>query len=102
MIHILDNWYVDTDKYNWILFRKDTIKDEKSKNYGQEVCLEESFHGSLEQAVRHLCRHKHREFGKKKTMELNEYADIIDKSNQNLYNKIKKNIGEGDDNKKRR
>ena len=89
MIHIMDDWYVDTDKYNWILFKKSVIKNENSKNYGKETNLDETYHGSLEQAIRYLCRKKQRELGKKKTTELEQFAARIEKTNNQLWKKIK-------------
>lgn len=94
MIHVLDSYYADTDKYNWILLERRTIDDEKSENYGKENDYPIGYFSSIEQLIRYIIRKKKRELGKKKVKELSEYADKIEQANDKLFKQIKKEFGD--------
>ena len=49
MIHIYDKWYLDSDAFSFIISERSTIKDENSKNFGQEIFKNVAYCGNLYQ-----------------------------------------------------
>ncbi len=49
MIQLNDKYYLDSDVFNFILLERSIIKDENSKNFGQERFDPIAYCGTLEQ-----------------------------------------------------
>lgn len=76
MVKITDRFYINATTNCYILQEKTTVKDENSKNYGQEVFKDIGNYTSIEGCLRGLEKANAREFISKE--EENTMQDLIE------------------------
>lgn len=93
VMQITDDYYVTTDKYNWILLKKHIVTEkeaEKRKNVvaGDVEYRHVSYHSSLENTLRCLIE----KYNKKKSKEYKHIKDYIS-ALEAIHEKVEKQLG---------
>lgn len=85
MIKINDRFYINANSNCYTLQEKTTIKDENSKNFGQEKFNDLGYYTTIEGCLEGILKTTTREFISKETENtLNDLKDFIKKENQYL------------------
>lgn len=97
MIHIIGDWYIDVDQYSYTLEEyagtsvdKDGVERKNYKN--------QTYHATLEKALKHFGRVILTEKLSEKDMELSEAIEIVKDCNERMHAEITRlmNIGSGE------
>lgn len=75
MIKVTDRFYIDANTNCYVLKEKTIVKDENSKNYGQEVLKDLGYYTSLESCLQGILKTTTREYIAKQ--EENSIYDLI-------------------------
>lgn len=75
MIKITDKYYITADTNCYKLIEKSTIKDEDSKNYGQEVFKDIGYYTTIETCLKGFKKIVTREYCNKDT--INSLKDLL-------------------------
>lgn len=79
MVHLVEDFYIDSDPNNYILRQKMVIKNKESKNYGQETFKDLGYYTDLETLLKGFVKFKGREFCMKKNKEIKDLIEEIRK-----------------------
>jgi len=95
MIKITEKYYVDTDKYNYILLEKHIVtkseaENSKNKNMGDIEYKTLGYYISLEQLLISLWEKHKRSISKE--IDLQEYVDKLEKMQNTFLAKIRKSL----------
>lgn len=77
MVHIIDSYYLDSDRLNIIIKKKGTAKDKKTGE-AKEKFIDEGYYNSVESALRSLYK-KYTLNAVEKSKEQEELADLYNK-----------------------
>lgn len=95
MIQINDKYFISADSKNYILKEKYTVKDEESKNFGNEVYKDLGYFGKLENLIQYVVGLKTKEYiAKDKINTLDELIKKMEKINKDVnkqFNIARKN-----------
>jgi len=80
MVHLIDEYYLDNDAMNFMLKKRSTIKDEKSKNYGKENFTVVAYCPKFEQILKQLHKIKVLEGSYTELSEILVHSDSISKA----------------------
>ena len=91
MIVFNDNYDIDTDKYNWILYEyafvtEKNIKNYKSSKVGDKVLVRTTYHATLQQLLISMLERKRKNIGRKATIE--EYIARLEKMQTKFLKEI--------------
>ena len=77
MIQITDRFYITADTHCYTLQEKTIIKDENSKNYGNEIYKDLGYYVTIESAIKGMIKILTREYMSKK--EVNTLKELQEK-----------------------
>lgn len=91
MIVFNDNYDIDTDKYNWILYEHAFVTEKNIKNYksskvGDKVLVRTTYHATLQQLLISMLERKRKNIGRKATIE--EYIARLEKMQTKFLKEI--------------
>ena len=90
MIKINDNFIIDADENQFIVKELGTVKDEKSKNFGNKTEIPLGYYGTLASAANGLEKILARRAIKIKDYTLKEFAEVI----KRIHEDVCKCVGE--------
>lgn len=85
MIHIANDIYLDADRYQFILIKKGTVKDENSANFGMETFTDIGYYADVQQVnrkIQSLCAQEYI------NGDWNRMMELFKKANENLTSKL--------------
>lgn len=92
MIKITDRFYINANTNSYVLQEKTTVKDEQSKNYGQEIFKDLGYYTTLESCLKGFLKTITREYiNKEEKNNLNELLEEVKKQNE-FIESLKLNI----------
>jgi hypothetical protein len=92
MIKVTERYYITANSNQYTVLEKTTIKDETSKNFGNEVFRDVGYYPTIEMAIKGIKKVLIREYCSKETTNtLNELLEEIKKQDEFLK-KIKLDI----------
>lgn len=80
MIHIIDDLYLDSDKYQYIVV-KDTGRDDKD---GNRIYNPLAFKGTIEGSIEWVLKSKQRQLVENNKVELNELLKLCKEENKRM------------------
>lgn len=91
MIIFNDNYEIETDKHNWILYEYTFVTEKNQKNYksskvGDKVLVRTTYHGTLQQLLTSMLERKRKNIGRKATIE--EYIARLEKMQTKFLKEI--------------
>lgn len=90
MIQITDRFYLNANSNCYVLQEKTTVKDESSKNYGQEIFKDLGYYTTLEGALKGILKIGTREYiSKEQINTICELEEVINNTNKVLEGKFK-------------
>lgn len=88
MIKVTDRFYINASSTCYTLQEKTTIKDENSKNFGQEIFREVGYYSTIDACIRGILKTTTREYvGKEEVNTLKELLTEI-KAQEELIQKF--------------
>lgn len=78
MIHVYKNWYIDSDRYQYILFKKQ-LRIDKETGEEYEARDNMTYHPTVSDALTSLCRTLGRRFINENDVELEEAIEKFKK-----------------------
>lgn len=84
MIHIIDDWYLDTDDKCFVL-KRDTGSFDKNNN---KMYVDYTYHSTLEQSLSYLMR-KYQKNATELNMEISSYLELCKTINQEFVDILK-------------
>jgi len=87
MIQITDKYFIDADPRCYILKEKSVVKDENAKTYGEERFKELGYYVTLEQCVHGILKTELRKFiGSEQINSINDLKNKIDEVDKSIAN----------------
>lgn len=93
MMKITDKYYIETDKYNWILKERHVVtKEEVSKNEklteGEEIFRDPTYHSTVEHTLEYLYERRQKDIASEsKTIE--EFINKVNKMKKEFCGELK-------------
>jgi len=89
MVKINEEYFIDADKYNIILVKKSQIKEEKSKNFGEDKFEPIGYYSNIPDALKSLFNKKIKQ--KIEEKDFNSYNEFL-KDLKDVEKKLSKDI----------
>ena len=94
MLKITDKYYLETDRYNWVLWERHIVtKDEAKKNKrqvaGQAIYRNPTYHATLENTLKFLIEKRQKDIANM-CEDINKLVTEVKHANDDIYTKIKK------------